>query len=163
MFVNDFQKQILSVLVIYIRFQVDSMVSQSTPNKFRRTSTIFIVSVYITATFVIFLDVIMYYKTAAKFGSRYFFEYFGFYCLYYILITHEVFFWHTIYVINIKITKVNELLQIEEFHMQSPNLKNINALLDTLKVKPYAKIVVGNFEVPFRMSFSAEIFPNDGK
>lgn len=139
------------------------MIFQTNTSKLRYQSIVFIASVYIVASCAIILDICLYVTTSKQFGLIYVFEYSGFYCLYYILVTHELFFWHTIYLINIKIIKLNEILRIRPSRFETFNLKCVNHFLDTFKVKPLKQILVSNFEIPFELDMDFGRFTNDCK
>ncbi|KAG5897019.1 hypothetical protein JTB14_021742 [Gonioctena quinquepunctata] len=96
---------------------------------------------------VMVLDILYWVRTSSlryKSGSQYFLNYLGFYVLYYILMTQEIFFWHLVYLINIKLTLLNECLEVEEQFMEHEkcigDITLVNYHIDTLYLKTFLSI-----------------------
>lgn len=96
---------------------------------------------------------------------KYICNYFGFYCLYYMLMSNEIYFWHMIYMINVKLLLLNEYLELDEEGIQVFRTNNLEIQLNNLKVQESSsKATPKTKKISFKRRFAKNgAFFNDGK
>ncbi|CAG9819531.1 unnamed protein product [Phaedon cochleariae] len=119
--------------------KIDSILAEPNLKKYRRQSIRLILAVYCLFTSVMIFDIFYWTRSSCpggKSGSHYILDYCGFYFLYYIMITLELYFSHLVYSIHMKLFLINEYLVISDLRN---NLKNniimVNSQIDNFHLE----------------------------
>nr|UTN00893.1 gustatory receptor [Semanotus bifasciatus] len=115
--------------------RIDCAIPLTNPSRYRVNSAIFIGIVLILFTSVEIFDIIVWSDTSKHGRLGYLADYCGFYFLYYIIVVQELFFWHLIFFLEIRISLLNEFLLLEEDQgKELRNLNLVNVYLDNLNL-----------------------------